>query len=114
MSENEEIPVSTPQAAESANDAAEPSLPVPPATFEYLVATFRFQAEMQMGMYQFGEEGDKQEPNLDLARHMIDTLAMLEEKTRGNLSLEEKRLLENSITELRFRFVQAAGKSAKA
>ena len=114
MSENEETPVSTPQAAEPVSDDAEATMPVPPASFEYLVATFRFQAEMQLGMYQYGEEKDKQEPNLDLARHFIDTLAMLEEKTRGNLSLEEKRLLENSITELRFRFVQADGKSAKA
>jgi hypothetical protein len=114
MSENEETPVSTPQDPESANEAAQQPMPVPPATFEYLVATFRFQAEMQMGLYQFGEEKDQEEPNLDLARHFIDTLAMLQEKTRGNLSLEEKRLLENSVTELRFRFVQAAGKSAKA
>ena len=33
-------------------------------------------------------------------------LAMLAEKTRGNLSMEEQRLIENSLTELRFRFVQ--------
>ena len=31
---------------------------------------------------------------------------MIQEKTRGNLSLEEQRLIENSLTELRFRFVQ--------
>ena len=104
MSENE-TPVSTQQDTEA---------PVPPASFEYLVATFKFQAEMQMGLYHFGEEKDKPEPNLDLARHFIDTLAMLQDKTRGNLSLEEKRLLENSVTELRFRYVQTAGKSAKA
>jgi Domain of unknown function (DUF1844) len=33
-------------------------------------------------------------------------LAMIAEKTRGNLALEEQRLIENSLTELRFRFVQ--------
>lgn len=38
-------------------------------------------------------------------------MAMLEEKTRGNLTLEEKRLLENTLTELRFHFVQATGAS---
>ena len=69
---------------------------------------------MQLGLLHFGEEKDRPEPNLDLARHFIDTLAMLQDKTRGNLSLEENRLLENSVTELRFRFVQVAGKSAKA
>jgi len=33
---------------------------------------------------------------------------MLAEKTKGNLTLEEQRLIENSITELRFRYVQVA------
>ena len=32
---------------------------------------------------------------------------MLQEKTRGNVSMEEQRLVENALTELRFRFVQA-------
>jgi hypothetical protein len=111
MSENE-TPVSKPDSEADHEEAQQ--VPVPPASFEYLVATFRFQAEMQLGLMYFGEEKDRPEPNLDLARHFIDTLAMLQEKTRGNLSLEEKRLLENTVTELRFRFVQTAGKSAKA
>jgi hypothetical protein len=42
-----------------------------------------------------------------MARHSIDLLAMLQDKTRGNLAIEEQRLLENALTELRFRFVQA-------
>jgi len=41
------------------------------------------------------------------AKHTIDMLGVLEEKTKGNLTLEERRLLENSLTELRFRYVQA-------
>ena len=45
-------------------------------------------------------------PNLPLAKHSIDLLGILLEKTEGNLSMEEKRLLENSVTELRFRYVQ--------
>jgi hypothetical protein len=112
MSENE-TPVA-PQNDSEAEDSAAQQAPIPPASFEYLVATFRFQVEMQLGMLHFGEEKDRPEPNLDLARHFIDMLAMLQEKTRGNLSLEEQRLLDNSITELRFRFVQTAGKSAQA
>ena len=44
----------------------------------------------------------------------IDMLAMLAEKTRGNLSLEEQRLLENSLTELRFRYVQISENAAKS
>jgi Domain of unknown function (DUF1844) len=39
---------------------------------------------------------------------------MLLEKTKGNLSLEEQRALENSVTELRFLFVQASNKLTSA
>ncbi len=42
----------------------------------------------------------------DLARTMIDTLAMLQEKTEGRLEPEEARLLADALTGLRFRFVQ--------
>jgi len=62
---------------------------------------------MQLGLFQFGEPSEEQ-PNLPAARHAIDLLAMIAEKTRGNLALEEQRLIENSLTELRFRFVQVA------
>lgn len=50
---------------------------------------------------------DKPEVNLPLARHSIDLLAMLQEKTHNNLSLEEQRMLDNTLTELRFRYIQA-------
>lgn len=68
---------------------------------------------MQLGLMQFSQE-EKQEPDLPLARHTLDLMAVLLEKTRGNLGLEEQRLLENSLTELRFRFVQVSDEVAKA
>jgi hypothetical protein len=46
--------------------------------------------------------------NLPLARQTIDLIALLEEKTKGNLSGEEERLLEQLLTDLRLRFVQAS------
>jgi hypothetical protein len=49
-----------------------------------------------------------------LARHSIDLLGVLQEKTKGNLTLEEQRLVENSLTELRFRFIQALEESKKS
>ncbi len=85
-----------------------PELPLPPATFEFLVMSLRTQAELHLGLLHFGEEKDKPKPDLKMARHAIDLLGVIEEKTRGNLSLEEKRLLENSLTELRFRYVQVS------
>ena len=53
-------------------------------------------------------------PDFDLARHSIDMMNVLLEKTAGNLTLEEQRLLENSLTELRFRYIQVVEESKKA
>lgn len=87
-------------------------MPLPPATFEFLVFSLKMQAEMRLGLLKLGEEDDE-ELNLPAARHTIDMLAMIAEKTKGNLSLDEQRLIENSLTELRFRFVQVSDSAAK-
>src|SRR6266550_6176746 len=102
--------------SEPENPQAEDSLArqgLPPASFEFLVLSLRAQTEMQLGLFQFGEEPEKPEPDFDLARHSIDMLNVLLEKTKGNLSLDEQRLLENSLTELRFRYIQAVEESKK-
>jgi len=88
-------------------------MPIPPPTFEFLVFSLKTQAEVQLGLLSFGGPEEKdEEPDLPAARHAIDMLAMLAEKTRGNLSIEEQRLIENSLTELRFRFVQVSEKAS--
>ena len=89
------------------NPAQNEEFPLPPASFSFLVLSLKTQAELQMGLIHFGDENDRPEPEFRVARHTIDLLAMLQEKTKGNLSLDEQRLIENSITELRFRYVQA-------
>jgi hypothetical protein len=94
----------TPQAEPSAE--SDPEIPLPPATFEYLVFSLRTQAELSLGLLHFGEEKETVKPEFRSAQHAIDLLAVLQEKTRGNLSIDEQRLLENSLTELRFRYVQ--------
>jgi hypothetical protein len=86
----------------------EASFPIPPASFTFLILSMQAQAQMQLGLMHFGEE-EKPEPQLDLARHTIDMMAVLLEKTKGNLTMDEQRLLENALTELRFRFVQVSG-----
>lgn len=50
--------------------------------------------------------GQMTPPNFDAAQQMIDILGILEEKTRGNLTAEERQLLEQGLYELRLRFVE--------
>ena len=99
-----------------ANDSSprEYRIPLPPASFGFLVLSLRTQAEVHLGLMRFDEEEEKPEPDLDLARHAIDLLAVLLAKTKGNLEIDEQRVLENSVTELRFRFVQVSDELAKA
>ena len=80
--------------------------PLPPATFEFFVLSMKMQAELHLGLIHYGDEADRPKPDFRVARHSIDLLAMFQEKTRGNLSFDEQRLIENSLTELRFRYVQ--------
>ena len=53
--------------------------------------------------------GKPSEVNLDGAAQMIEILALLDQKTRGNLTAEERQILEQVLYELRLRFVEASG-----
>ena len=65
--------------------------------------------------------GDRLEPgasepgpvDLQAASQMIDILALLEEKTRGNLTPEERQLLDTILYELRLRFIEAQGEEKR-
>jgi hypothetical protein len=92
---------------------SEPDFPLPSPTFDFLIFSLKMQAEMRLGL--LGPREDPEEaPDLMAARHAIDMLAMIEEKTRGNLNMEEQRLMENSLTELRFRYVQVTEEVRKS
>ena len=58
--------------------------------------------------------GQRSEVMLPAAQQIIDILALLEEKTRGNLSAEERQLLEQALYELRLRFVEVAKSAVQA
>ncbi|MDE0165869.1 MAG: DUF1844 domain-containing protein [Bryobacterales bacterium] len=88
---------------ESAAKSAASPPPLPAASFELLVMSLGVQAQMELTA---PNDDNAPPPNLDMARHTIDLLAVLKEKTKGNLSLEESRRLDNTLTELRFRYVQ--------
>ena len=58
--------------------------------------------------------GEHSAPNLPAASQMIDILALLERKTRGNLAAEERQLLEQVLYELRLRFVEVRDSGGSA
>jgi hypothetical protein len=58
-------------------------------------------------------EAEPGAPDLEAAAQMIDILSLLEEKTRGNLSLEERQLIETVLYELRLRYVEAQGQDKR-
>jgi hypothetical protein len=76
----------------------------PPATFEFLAHTLFTQALMALGRIP-NPITQKAHRNLPTARHFIDTLAMLEQKTAGNLSEDERRVLEEIQHQLRMMYM---------
>jgi hypothetical protein len=80
--------------------------PRPPAAFGSLVNSIVTQALYYLG--ELSPSGGEPMLNLDMAKHQIDTLAVLEEKTANNLDEEERRLLDGALYESRSRFVNVA------
>jgi hypothetical protein len=75
------------------------------ATFEGLVLSLYMQAMVQLGMPL--REGDPpQQPDVIGARHTIDMISLLADKTKGNLTKRESTVLQNSLFELRMTFVE--------
>lgn len=82
---------------------------MPELSFTAFVISLASSAAIHFGDLPDPESGQKVEPNLEGAQQMIDILALLEEKTRGNLTAEERQVLEQVLYELRLRFVQVSG-----
>jgi len=82
--------------------------PLPKGNFAALVSMLVTQALFALGVLEVrGQE--KREPDLEMAKYNIDMLATLEKKTKGNLTEEEKRVLENTLNEVRMAYVKVAG-----
>ena len=77
---------------------------VPEASFLVLVDMFAGEAAMNLGMAQT-PDGNRLPVDLEAARHWIDMLGMLEQKTQGNLTDEEAGVMENVLAYLRMQFV---------
>ncbi|HZM95860.1 MAG TPA: DUF1844 domain-containing protein [Vicinamibacterales bacterium] len=83
------------------------SADVSEVTFVGFVLSLAHTAAFHFGDVPDPVSGRKAEPNLAAAQQIIDILALLEQKTRGNLTAEERQLLEQIIYELRMRYVEA-------
>jgi hypothetical protein len=100
------------KAAETDNAKAAATGPggMPPANFETLISTMATQALFAMGAIPDPRTGQRM-AHLDLARHHIDMLTVIEEKSKGNLSEEESKMLAGTLYELRSRYIQLANQS---
>ena len=80
---------------------------LPPVDFSGLILSLSHAALMHLGQIPDPHTGQTHEDH-EMARHSIDTISMLQEKTKGNLTPDEQKLTDNVLTELRLAFVRLA------
>ncbi len=85
----------------------------PQLSFTAFVLSLASTAAIHFGDLPDPVSGDRGDVNLDGAAQMIEILSLLEQKTRGNLTAEERQVLEQVLYELRMRFIEAKGGSEK-
>lgn len=90
----------------SEGDSEQDDASIAPFDFNLLVLSLNASALIHLG--EPDKSGERAEINLPMARHTIDMLCVLEDKTRGNLSSDEDRLLHQVLFDLRMRFAKAA------
>jgi hypothetical protein len=94
----------------SAEDA-DPQMP--PASFELLVTTLATETLVALGMVAHPITG-KSVPRRNQAQYLIDTLDVLRQKTKGNLTPGEQQMIDSVLHQLRMVFVETAGQPAAA
>jgi hypothetical protein len=92
-------------AARRADERGESAGALPEASFATLVAGLHAQAVVALGLAGDHVSGQRR-TDRDQAKYLIDTLAILEEKTKGNVTDKEKALLDSVLFELRTSFVR--------
>ena len=80
--------------------------PLPVVTFSAFVLSIASSALVQLGEVPDPESGETRR-NLDVAKHNIDILSMLRDKSAGNLDADEMRLIDSVLYELRLKYVMA-------
>jgi len=94
-----------------AGQGAQGGREIPQASFATLVQSLLTQVLFYLG--DLSTRGGEPMVNLDMAKHNIDTLSIIEDKTRNNLSDDEKRLLDAALYEARMRYVALASRYAE-
>ena len=87
------------------DDARRSSLPE--VNFNSLIFSLSSSALLHIGDIADPQSGEKKK-DLPMAKYSIDIIAMLKEKTKGNLTDEEQKFLDNILADLRLRYVKAA------
>jgi uncharacterized protein DUF1844 len=83
-------------------------------SFSAFVISLATTAAIHLGDLVDPASKEKPEPNIEGAAQMIEILGLLEEKTKGNLTAEERQVLEQVLYELRMRFVEITGATGSA
>jgi hypothetical protein len=98
---------------ETASEDAEPKAgerpPLPQANFPGLISMLATQVFFALGLISTDQNKDAQ-PDLEMAKFNIDMLGVLEEKSKGNLSDDEAKMLNDTLQQLRMAFVQVSQK----
>jgi hypothetical protein len=82
--------------------------PLPKGDLAALISMLTTQAFFSMGAFKIEGQEDH-EPDLELARYNIDMLETIEEKTKGNLSEQEEKVLKDTLNQVRMAYVKMAG-----
>jgi len=87
---------------------------LPAVDFSTFVLSLAHSALVHLGVAPDPATGQAQPASLTLARQTIDLVSLLAEKTKGNLTGEEERLLEQLLYDLRLRYVEASRSAGAA
>jgi hypothetical protein len=96
-----------PEAEPAQPAGARPEVGMPPANLTYLASSLSIQASVCLGLMPDPVSG-KAEKNLPVARHLIDILEVLQQKTEGNRTPEETEDIEAMLYQLRMAYVQVS------
>ena len=104
IAEQEKVPKEKPQARG----------PLPKGDFAALISMLVTQALFSLGAIRVkGQEQQEKEPDFELARYNIDMLETIEEKTKGNLTEQEAKMLDNTLNQVRMTYVTVSKQAGK-